>query len=127
MRRVATAIAKSWAGITRALAYYPLGFYLGLLLIVAAAFLYWAQTDLGWKFDWVQLQRWISNHAMAILALFTGLLGLVLIGSAIAYKQVIDLSKQEYVLWLHQRATKVLFPVFSPLHDWIRLRSRIYH
>jgi hypothetical protein len=127
MRRVATAIAKSWARITRALAYYPLGFYLGLLLIVAAAFLYWAQTDLGWKFDWVQLQRWISNHSMAILALFTGLLGLVLIGSAIAYKQVIDLSKQEYVLWLHQRATKVLFPVFSPLHDWIRLRSRIYH
>ncbi len=127
MRRVATAISKSWARIIRALAYYPLGFYLGLLLIVAAAFLYWAQTDLGWKFDWVQLQRWISNHAMAILALFTGLLGLVLIGSAIAYKQVIDLSKQEYVLWLHQRATKVLFPVFSPLHDWIRLRSRIYH
>ena len=122
MRRVAATIAKSWARITRALAYYPLGFYLGSLLIVAAAFLYWAQTDLGWKFDWVQLQRWISNHVMAILALFTGLLGLVLIGSAIAYKQVIDLSKQEYVLWLHQRATKVLFPVFSPLHDWIPLR-----
>lgn len=113
--------------VTSALAYYPIGFYLGFALLIVSGFLYWAQVDLGWKFDWVQLQRWISTHMLQVLIVFSGLLGLVLIGSAVAYRQVVDLSKQDYVLWLHQKATRVLFPVFSPLHDWIRLRSRFYH
>lgn len=44
-----------------------------------------------------------------------------------AYRKVVDLSSEDYALWLHQKATRVFFPVFTPLHDWLRMRSRLYN
>lgn len=112
--------------IKRTLAYYPLSLYLGLIILVVAGFLLWAQLKLGWTFDWVQLKRWANNHFSEIVTVFSALLGLILISSAIAYKQVLDLPQEDYFMWLHQRATRTFFPIFTPLHDWIRLRSRVY-
>src|SRR5688572_14757547 len=106
--------------IAKAFAYYPITFFLGAALIVAAAFLFWLKFDLNWAFNLFQLKRWMGNHLVEIVSVFSALLGLVLIGSAVAYKQVTDLTTKDYNLWLHSKATRVLFPIFTPLHDYIR-------
>lgn len=119
-------LGYSIAKTKRGLAYYPLSFYFGIAFILIAGFFYWAHYQMLWQFDWLQLKRWITNHATELMIIFSALLGSILVCSALAYRQVVDLSKEDYTIWLHQRATRVLFPIFTPLHDWIRLRSRFY-
>ena len=109
------------------IAYYPLTFYLGVAILIVTIFLARAHYQLDWEFNWFQLKIWLNTHLTEVLIVFSILLGLILIGSALAYRQVIDLPKDEYYLWLHQRATRTLFPVFTPLHDWLRLRNRFYN
>ncbi|GEM_PF-3039648 len=123
MKSSSRALAKS---VKKILAYYPVSVYAGLALLTVAGFLAWTQYSLHWQFEWEQLKYWVSHHAMTLLILFSALLGMVLTCSGIAYKQVVDLSEEEYAIWLHQRATRVLFPIFTPLHDWLRLRSQAY-
>ncbi|HSX42365.1 MAG TPA: carboxypeptidase regulatory-like domain-containing protein [Candidatus Saccharimonadales bacterium] len=105
---------------------YPLTFYFGLLLVVGGGLIFWLHWQLHWQFNWNQLWFWLNRHAPEWLAALTVLLGLILLGSAVAYKKTVHLAEDEYYLWLEQRSTRTLFPFFTPLHDWLRLRIAIY-
>jgi len=119
-------VAGFWANFKRVLAYYPLTFYTGVAILIVSAFILRAHYQLGWDFNWYQLKLWASNNLTLILSVFSIILGVVMIASAVAYRKVVDLPEREYYLWLRQRATRTLFPIFTPLHDWLRLRSRLY-
>jgi hypothetical protein len=108
------------------LANYPLTFYFGIVILLGSSLLLYLSATTGWKFDVGLLLAWLSKRQTTILAVTSGLLGLTLIASAIAYRKVSDLTQKEYFLWLQQRATRTLFPIFIPLHDWLRLRFALY-
>lgn len=112
--------------IKRQLANYPLTLYFGLLLVLTAALMSWFHLSFAWQFNFNQFLFWINRHAVTLSIGVIGLLGLTLIGSAVAYRQTSKLTTDEYYLWLHQRGTRTLFPFFTPLHDWLRLRVAVY-
>ncbi len=121
-----SSIGRCGRALRKGLAYYPLTFYIGILLVAAAGFVFWAESTIGWNLDWQQLKHWVARNTPLLLILFSAALGAIMITSAMAYRQVVNLPRQEYALWLRQRGTRVFFPIFMPLHDWLRLRSRIY-
>lgn len=110
----------------RSLANYPLTFYFGALILVASAVLVVLSATIGWQFDAQGTLKWLAQHQTTILIVVTGLLGLTLIASAVAYRKVSNLTQKDYFLWLQQRSTRTLFPIFIPLHDWFRLRFAFY-
>lgn len=71
--------------------------------------------------------RAIEANQTILLLILGMILGSTLIASAVAYKRICNLSREEYLLWLQQRSTRTLFPIFTPLHDWFRLRITIYN
>ncbi len=108
------------------LANYPLTFYFGALFLLSSIGLVVVSATSGWQFDFAVMLAWLAKRQTTILAITTGLLGMTLIASAIAYRKVTNLTQKEYFLWLQQRSTRTLFPIFIPLHDWFRLRFAIY-
>ncbi|QQG50258.1 MAG: carboxypeptidase regulatory-like domain-containing protein [Candidatus Berkelbacteria bacterium] len=101
-------------------------FYFGLLALGLAALLGWLKWAYKWDIDFQQFYLWASRNAEILLIGVTFLLSLTLIASAIAYRQTCKMSQEDYYLWLQQRATRTLFPFFTPIHDWLRLHVRLY-
>lgn len=122
--RVAHLVIKE--KLKRGIAYYPLTFYFGIVITGTALLLIILATNLGWQLTWEELRLTINDNLFTILLWLTFLLGVVLTSSALAYRQIINLPKEDYYLWLEQRATKTFFPWFAPLHDWLRLRNVAY-
>ena len=112
--------------ISKGVAYYPTTFYLGLATLVAVGVVAWLHYHFAWSFDFQQLKMWVGNHLVDLSLVFGFLLSLTLIGSAICYRQLINLPQDDYWLWLNQQATRTLFPWMLPFHDWLRLKVRIY-
>lgn len=114
------------ARLKRTLAYYPLTMYFGIALLALSGLFLWLYLQFGFKFNLQNFIDWVRANQTPLLIGATGLLSMTLIGSAIAYRQVANLSKEDYVLWLQQRSTRTFFPFFVPLHDWFRLRFALY-
>lgn len=109
------------------LAYYPVTFYIGLIVGGVVIFLSVLHFLFGWEFSFKSIASAIEANQTILLLILGLILGSTLIASAVAYKKICNLSKEEYLLWLQQRSTRTLFPIFTPLHDWFRLRITIYN
>ncbi|MEK7170706.1 MAG: carboxypeptidase regulatory-like domain-containing protein [Patescibacteria group bacterium] len=117
---------KNQNRLTTLLAQYPLTFYFGLLLVTLASVILWLHISFNWNFNFDQLLTWLNRRSVLILTVVTFLLGLTLIANAVAYRLTCKLTEADYFLWLHQRATRTFFPMFTPFHDWLRMRVAIY-
>ncbi len=112
--------------ITQFLANYPLTFYCGLLVVFVVGLLLWLRWQYSWQINVRQFWLWASHNAEVLLLIISFLLGSTLIASGIAYRKTCRMSQEDYYLWLQQRSTRTLFPLFTPLHDWLRLRFSLY-
>ncbi len=110
----------------RATARFPLLIFVILGLTGVGAFCWWAFRTIHWGFDWGQLNRWANNHLALLLLAGLASFAVSIFISTFSYKKVLDMPPDEYILWLHQRSTRVVFPFFSAIHDVIRRRSGIY-
>lgn len=108
------------------LARYPITFYFGLLILFFTGLITWLHYRFDWSFNFAQFNLWLTRNSEPILIAVSLLLALTMIGSAMAYRQTCKLNHEEYLLWLNQRATRTLFPMFIPLHDYLRLRFKSY-
>ncbi|MBI4948047.1 hypothetical protein HY844_00620 [Candidatus Berkelbacteria bacterium] len=108
------------------IAYYPLTFYVGLTIILISALLVYLQLTTQWQFSIQSFFGWVNDHQTILLTISLFMLGTTLFASAVSYKKVCNLSQQDYLIWLQQRSTRTLFPFFTPLHDWFRLRFAFY-
>lgn len=109
------------------LAFYPVTFYIGIIIAGSVIFFSILHFSFGWEFSYGKIIEAIKANQTILVLIFGIVLSSTLIASAIAYKQICNLSRQEYLIWLQQRSTRTLFPIFTPLHDWFRLRITIYN
>lgn|GEM_PF-4231071 len=110
----------------KGLAYYPLTFYFGALFLLAGGLVLYAHRSFGLELNLTVLWQWVLGHQTLLLSVVTILLGTTLVASAVAYRKVCNLSREDYIIWLEQRSTRTLFPFFTPLHDWLRIRIPLY-
>src|SRR5579872_6260326 len=103
--RTAPGKAGVFLKIRNGLAYYPLTFYFGIIFLIASVAFFWLSLGNGINFDLNSFLKWLNDHAAIFIGVAILILGMILIGSAVAYKQVSNLSKQDYVIWLQQRST----------------------
>lgn len=97
-----------------------------MLTFALALLLTWLHYTYQWEINFHQFSIWLSARAEPLLIVVSFLLSFTLIASAFAYRQTCRLSKEDYHLWLQQRATRTFLPFFTPMHDWLRLHLRLY-
>ena len=112
--------------VKKGLAYYPITFYVGLLLFALAGTFLYLHLRFHYMVSLLSVYYWIQLNATTLLIIATMLLSVVLVTSGMAYRQVSKLSKEDYAIWLQQKSTRTLFPFFTPIHDWLRMRVTIY-
>lgn len=112
--------------VKKALAYYPMTFYVGAVFVALAGIFTYLSVKYHYAFSFSSFYFWINSHSTTLMIIAALLLGVVLMASGMAYKQVSKLSQQDYLIWLQQRSTRTLFPFFVPIHDWLRLRITVY-
>ena len=110
----------------KSLAYYPMTFYVGVVFVALAGIFTWLFFKYNYTLSFSSFYYWINSHSTTLIIIAALLLGVVLMASGMAYKQVSKLSQQDYLIWLQQRSTRTLFPFFVPIHDWLRLRITVY-